>query len=250
MKNLRFVLLKSAYDCWKNPLTQDLLMQTINLKLQGYGREYAYGTLPIDTFDFVGTQHLVCQEEANGKLSVIMGYKTSTLKRSRLHNLTFHGLAILENSGATEHAAAVRKILADCERSETEISYDGSWTMAPAAHQDRDLARHLKEVMAAIQVFYHEQEGVNQIIGFGMLRFKTDQYFKNLGYQAVCGNDGQPLPPFRMSTLQHEPAVLLHLTRFTDIARARAAKLESIWSNRLVIDVQDAAAERIFKAAA
>lgn len=233
IKNLRLVIMDRPYDTWDNVKTQSLFLKTVSLKLKNYLGEYPYGVLPVDTCDFIGTHHLICQE-FNGELMPLMGYKSTTLSRSKQHNITFPALAILQSSGALQHAQEVQKILNRCETQDTEISYDGSWTIAQSVRQNREFADELKKTMMAIQVHYHIRDKIPEMVGFGMIRFKTNRYFEEMGYkQFTC--EGTPLPPVKMSTLQNEPAILLHLQKFSDTALALADQYSYLWDNRLII---------------
>jgi hypothetical protein len=229
----QLVIIDCPYDTWSNQLTRDLFADTIQLKLDGYLASYPYGALPVDTTDFIGTHHIVC-EKKNGSLVPVMAYKTTALTRCKIHNLTFPALSLMQAAGAKKHAEEVMRIIAAASENQHEISYDGSWTMDPAIRRDKTRSEYLKKIMTAINVQYHISSHVPEILGLGLLRFKTEQYFKNIGYRQLSQGD-QLLPPISMGSLQNESVVLMHLTEFTKEALATAQEFNWLWEKRIEI---------------
>jgi hypothetical protein len=227
------VVLDCAYDTWGNPQTRELLLRTLSLKLNGYLSAYPYGTLPIDTTDFICAHLLICERRSH-ELFPVMGYKCTSLDRSKTHRLAFPCQAILQASGADAHLKQAEQIVGEAVSAGRRISYDGSWTLDPVIRADEILAPRFKDALIALNVLHHLDSDIPEILGFGMPRFKTDQFFRFIGYEPVSGGDG-PLPELKMSTLQNEPAVLMHLRKFTDLALAVAKRFEPLWRNRIEI---------------
>jgi hypothetical protein len=92
---LKIIVLNSPYDTIQNPLTQSLLAKTIAMKIAGYRKHYPYGVLPADSYDFVAT-HLILCEENNGDYEPLMGMKFTTYERCKIHNLEFPILHIVD----------------------------------------------------------------------------------------------------------------------------------------------------------
>jgi hypothetical protein len=100
--NLQIVVLESPYDNMNDPLVRDLFSKIVQLKIEGYRLVYPYGVLPVDSYDFIATHHLVCRE-INGSYQVLMGVKYITLKKCLTHNLPFPGIALLRTAKAVSH---------------------------------------------------------------------------------------------------------------------------------------------------
>ena len=164
----------------------------------------------------------------------MMGYKTVTLSRCKIHNLTFPLLSMMEASGAKNHAEEVKKVLADAQERQIEISYDGSWTMDPELRNDKAESEYLKDLMTGIYTQYHSHFRIPEILGLGLLRFKTEQYFQNIGFELIH-KGGQVLPSVEMKSLQNEPVILMHLKAFSEEALAKSQEFKPIWDNRIEI---------------
>jgi hypothetical protein len=238
LQKLRWVVLESPYDSWANEKTgqktRDLFEKTIGLKLAGYRREYSYGVLPVDTTDFIAIHQLICEEREDG-LYPLLGYKTVTWERAKLHNLPFPGLNLVRASQAPLHERAVQAILDDCQKKAISIAYDSSWTMAAEARANPELKKTLREMFTAFYVLFHDAYRIQQLIGGGTIRFKTDEYFKYWGYEPISWN-GEVLPPIHNPQLLGEPVRVMHLREFSEEAREVAARWKLFWKRALIIE--------------
>jgi hypothetical protein len=235
------VVLDCAYDTWGNPQTRELLMRTLSLKLHGYLSSYPYGTLPIDTTDFICTHLLICEKRSH-ELLPVMGYKCTTLDRANTHRLALPCQAILQSSGAERHHRRVLQLLDEICAKGRRVSYDGSWTLDPEIRNDEDLSKRFKDVLMALNVLHHLDAGISDILGFGVPRFKTDQFFRCIGYERVS-DQGGVLPEIQQRSLQDESVVLMHLQKFSDIAMATGRRFRKSWDNRIEIADLGAAAK-------
>ena len=93
LRPYQLVILDCPYDTWDSQETRELFVKVVGLKLKGYLMSYPYGTLPVDTNDFVGTHHLIC-EKLDGQWVPVMGYKSITLSRCKQHQLTISPVGI------------------------------------------------------------------------------------------------------------------------------------------------------------
>ena len=98
-RKLKIVVLEAPYDSLKEKHAPDIFGKIISLKLQGYGPEYPYGTMPVDTNDFIATHLAVCVEDGS-ELKPIMAYKTVQQRKCRAHGVQFPGQYLPKISGA------------------------------------------------------------------------------------------------------------------------------------------------------
>jgi hypothetical protein len=235
--NLRIVVIDNPYDSLDNPMVQDLFAKTMALKIQGYRSVYPYGMLPTDTYDFVATHQLVCQEK-NGSYEVLMGYKSITLQRCQIHRLAFQPLAVLQASQATPHDQVMESILAKHAKNPEKISAGCGWTIHPSARENEILRKTLKDLMTTMLVYHEQETGTLERVCGAIPRVKTDNYFENLGYQRLSHN-GEVLPPFSAPSHFGEQAVMLHCPRFTEAAFTTAEHYRDIWDARVVVETQE-----------
>lgn len=246
-KNLRIVILNAPYDTLKNPEAQSLLGATLALKLDGYRRSYPYGVLPVDSYDFISTHHLVC-EEKNGSLIPLMGYRSVTLEAAKVFKMPFPGLAVVRSSGAKRHEAVLLRLIEEADNAKRPITYGSSWTISPQVTSGSAFRQHMKHLMTTMLVGYELGAGIEERFCCGVPAMKSDRFFQEVGYTRI-EEDGDPLPPFSQASLLGEEAVLLRCRTFSDKALEIADAHHEFWANRIVIDEGTAAREEIRKTA-
>lgn len=232
-EELQLVSIECAYDVWNSDLVQDLFGKMVALKLKGYRARHPYGVLPVDTYDFIASHHLVCRRE-KGELFPVTGFKTTTLDRCRMHKLPFPGLTLVEAAGAPEHAEVVRGIIERCEREGIKLGYTSSWTIDPQAREDKEFVAHLRAIIEMIYVFFHREKQLDELIVGGTVRVGTDRLFETWGHEPLKRN-GVVLPPISVAHLLGDPVVVMYLRRFSDEVQARAEQLRALWKNRIVL---------------
>lgn len=232
VNKLKFVILGSPYDTWKHPLTEKLFARLMGLKLSGYGHEYPYGVLPVDTTDFIADHLIICEEDDLG-LKPICSIKSTSLEQCKIHNVTFPALALMRQAEAFEHAYAIEKIMNKATSEKADLRYVGSWTIDPEQRGNKEWGDIMRELFSAMFVSYH-LESKSQTIAGGTLRFKIDKYVQWLGHQPLSMN-GQPLSTVRVQHLAGEENLFTHLTSFTFEARSVAKKWQTLWDERIVI---------------
>ncbi|OFZ18460.1 MAG: hypothetical protein A2X94_00505 [Bdellovibrionales bacterium GWB1_55_8] len=248
LRDLKIVVIDNPTKTWAESLTTDLFTKTVDLKLRGYGVEYQRGVLPIDTSDFYGVHQLVCRQTSSG-LVPLMGYRSTTLERSRLYGQTFGGLSLVRAANAAQHDRAIQDILNRCESQGRSITYTGSWTIDPEARKNPELSHLLNELFAAMYVLFHLEAGIQEIITGGTLRFKVDRLLVRWGHEYLQSN-GTRLPPIRVANLVSEPVVIMHLREFSHEVREQVNKWRFFWNQRLMITVpSDSSLDQKSKAA-
>lgn len=237
LKSFQLVTLDCFYDTWLQPFSQQMFSKILQLKLKGYLQEYSYGTLPVDTTDFLATHHALCQK-INGELIPVMAYKTMPFSRCRSHNLVFPALSILGREGFEEHKKSVQAVLDQCTREQTEISYDSSWTIDPEFRKDRELATEFRNIFQMTHILHHQLSSRKVSMICGILRFKTEKFFEKWGYEPLKTEKLEPLSPFQHASLKSEPAIMMMASKFTESAKALAENYREIWDSRILISPQ------------
>ncbi len=235
---LRCVILDRIYDIWDDPQAQALFQELVNLKRSGFGREYGYGVLPVDTLDLVSTHFAVC-EERDGRLIPLMGARMTTLKRCRLFNQTFPALQLCTLASAPYHGSAFQQMIDGCSSGNgANPSYWGLWTIHPDARQDRHLAAFLIKSLGGVGHWLARELGVtDQILG-ATLRFKVDRTGRTWGFEPLQ-LDGQDLPPLYVAHLLGEAVLLMRQTEPSANALELMEEFREFWDQRLVFAPQD-----------
>ena len=231
---LKVVVVDAAYDTLDHPLTQALLPKVMAMKIAGYGKEFPYGALPVDVGDIIGVHLLVC-EEWGGKLEPLMGLKSVSGRRCEIHRIEFPALHLACPHELPRHHAAVRTAMDDILKKRERFAYSCSWTMAPIARQDRELAKLLKHINMAFFVFYYQDYNIPHIFAGATLRFKVDEWKSFLGFEPM-EFEGSVLPDFPCTSFFGEPVRLMYLSRFTSEALELAKTFRSLWDQRITLD--------------
>lgn len=241
-RDLKLVVLDCPYDTWNQELTRQFFLQEVSLKFAGYKGEYPYGVLPVDTSDFVAVHVLVCRDEG-GKLTPLMGYRSITDTRCQAHGLPFPAVTLCRMAGAPVHERLVQAIVEASRKRGEEVAYDSTFTMDPATKGDRPLRELLKDILIACQYLHKVENQVVETICGGTIRFKTDQYFKRIGYEPLTAPSGEILPPIQVANLLGEDVRVMRLREFPEEALRLGDAWKFFWRSRLQIDAPEALRE-------
>jgi hypothetical protein len=247
-RSIKIVILDCPYAHWLDPKVRDIFHQTVQLKLDGYFKEYASGCLPIDASDFFTIHVLVCEERPDATLEVLQGFKMTPWHRSMQFNLDFPALSMASASRAPGHVQAVRKILGRCARERKVLTYVHGWTIRPEIRKDRELTAVLRDLTVATHTRVFQHYGVDESIICGSVKFKTDRFLQRLGYQPLKLK-GHDLPTFHQQTLANEEVLMLHMDKVSEEAEHVSQQFELLWRRRITIGGEPVAAPGAAKAA-
>ena len=239
LKNMRFVIIESPYDSWNHPLMEQVFARMIGMKLRGYGKEYPYGVMALDTTDFISEHLLICEETSEGLIPIV-GNKSVPLSKCDFHHVPFPGLSCLEEAKAHEHAKVMNQIMDRCRKDGVDLRYAGSWTMEAKERGNREWSLALRDLFTAIYTFYYQSLPNCEVITGGTCRFKVDSYVKWLGHEALTLN-GKELDPINVFHLAGEKVLWTHLKKFTPEAEAVAGLYQHLWENHVRIKAVDLA---------
>ena len=236
LNKLKLVVLKCPYTTWHDPVTQYFFNKTIELKIDGYQRKHFYGVLPFDQTDFVADHLLICTDDKYDvkNLIPISGVKSLPHDICNPFKIDFTVSAFFKKSNQLKHLASVEESVAECLKANRRISYYSSWTQSPQIRKDPETVARMKEIFAAMTVFHHCEENITDLLGLGLPKFNTDQFFMNWGFERSTVN-GAPVENVPLSFLDGIDCVLMHLRGYSDYAKSMTEKYMSLWSDRLVV---------------
>lgn len=223
---LKIVVLQNPTATWSQSRTQELFSQLIQLKHDGYALEYSPGVTPYDAADFIGTHLIICEEGERGQLKPVVAYKSLTLEEADFHRILFTPRGILSSSN--QDTERLESIIRNARDSGTRLSYDNAWTMLPSVRKNREYSKMLRDLTTTIGVFYHYEFQIPEWLVIGIVRFKTDQYFRWMGHKEIT-------PEFPFFSSYDEPAYLLHLNSYSKESQEIAERYKRMWDEKLVI---------------
>jgi hypothetical protein len=236
---LRAVILECPYNFLAsrtgNELTPELVLWTklLRLKAQGYGKEYAYGVLPMDTADFVGNHIFVCEDRPEG-LEPQFGFKSITLQKCQLHHLEFPIFPLIRTALNAQIGKGiemeVKARLEDALKSGAQVGYNGSFTVHP---EMRAKKAEIPFWNMALMLFsqYYLSYGISQVIAGASARFKVDREKVRLGFQYL------PFQAIEMEAFNGDPVHVMHLTQFSEEMHqlVQAPGYRELWENRRIL---------------
>ncbi|MGZ3725656.1 MAG: hypothetical protein ACXWQQ_07640 [Pseudobdellovibrio sp.] len=240
MKNIKIVIMESPYDCWNEEAVGNFFKDIIGVKLRGYGREHAYGVLPVDGADLISTHLSVCRLENDGYLRPLMAIRWTSLQKCRLHFLNFPGMSLLQQAQQPEHVIALEKIIAELDKNNRDLFYSGSLSIDPLWKKDKAESLFLRELLTTMYVHYQRQKGYAELMAGGTVRFKIDQWLESIGHTPLHENI------INVKHLAGEAVRVMHLRDFSFEALRIAKKWEHLWDERMIIG-NTAAASKVIK---
>jgi len=129
---------------------------------------------------------------------------------------------------------ALYSIVEECKKNKREISYYSSWTIHPKIRENKLNVKFLKEVLTAVTLLHHKEQQVHELLGLGVPRFKTNEYFTTWGYEEVK-YQGKLLPRIYIETYSNVEVVFMHLKEFSNYAYLMSEKYLNLWKERIKI---------------
>jgi hypothetical protein len=231
--DFQIVILDSPYDCLGRSDAQKFFGSFMDLKLRGYGCEYPYGVMPVDTTDFIAT-HLGVFMHRGGDWVPIAAYKSISEKKCRLHGVQFSGVQVPLSSGASQAVRAVESLIEKSKQTGSFLTYEGGWTIDPSIRKDPALVTEVHHLCTTMHISQHLLYGKIDSICCGLLRFRTDRIMKGWGYH-VLSYEGQEIQPFAQASLKGEMVHMHHTTQFSEEALKTAENYAHYWNNRIQI---------------
>ncbi len=242
MKNVKIVVLESPYDSWHDSSVGNLLRDLMGVKLRGYGRQYPYGVLPVDGADLISTHLAVCRVEDDGYLRPVMAIRWTSLKKCRLHFMSFPGMSLLQQAAVPEHVSALERIIADLDKRDTDLFYSGALSIDPLCKTDKEQSLFLRELLTLMYVQYQKQSGFSELMAGGTVRFKIDSWLADIGHEPLHDE------PIKVKHLAGETVRVMHLREFSFEALKIAKKWKHLWDERLIVGAPPATLSDLKKA--
>lgn len=217
------------------PPELELWTKLLQLKANGYGREYTYGVLPMDSADYVGNHIFVCEDRPGG-LEPQFGFKSITWQRCLTHHLEFP-IFPLVRSGRNEQTAKlveaeVRSRIRAALQSGDQVGYNGSFTVHPEMRAKKN---EIPFWNMALMLFtrYYQTYGIRQIIAGAAAKFKVDREKLRLGFEYL------PYEAISMEAFNGDPVHVMHLTEFSEEMKtlSKQPEYQELWESRLTLKV-------------
>ena len=234
LDRLQVVVLDCPFDTFADPLTQKYFGRYIALKLDGFMNEYEKGILPLGAYDFIGTIVMICEKNGD-ELQPITCFKSTTLDRAKEFNLAFELTHLFHTEAERENCEYVEGLISRVVSEGKKLGYNSSWTMSAKWGRGTPLRKFMLNLSVSALANYYTEYGIQEVLSAGVLRFKIDQFQKNMGFDFIQYN-GKALPPMETWFAKKEKVLLMHLTKFSVETLAAAKAYRSLWDRRITLD--------------
>lgn len=233
MENLQVVILKCPYINWAQEKTQKFFSKMVSLKLKSYCEKHHVGVMPVDATDFISDHILICSSN-NGELTPVLGVKSLDYERCKTFHVDFTIESFLKRGEHYEHLDFLYDTIKQCENNNRKISYYSSWATLPTVTRNRPLSNYLKKIFTGLTVLHHNEEGISDLLGLGVPKYRTDNFFYKWGFERVAhnGTDLENIPFFILGNID---GVFIHLKEYSQLALDCAEEALDLWEDRLVI---------------
>lgn len=235
-RGLKILVIDHPYRALGHPETQHLFGRLMGMKIAGYRAAYPFGVLPVDTYDFVASHILVCVPEGSDGWKPLGAGRVISEERCEAHRLPFPAQALLRDaqSDTSRHLQAVEEIVAAARSRMKRLDYHSSWTLSPALRDQPELRRFVRDVMVSTLITRMVEDVEREHLLCGVLRMKTDELFKWVGYEPLKAGT-EVLPEILQRSLFGEPVLMFHSTGVTAEAREMTQRFRALWEERQIL---------------
>ena len=232
--DVKLVTLDDFYHTVDQEPSREFFGKMSRLRAQGYGPDYPDNYLPMDAADLVCRHHLMCRPGPDGSWQPFAGFRQIPIDRCDRHGLDVPLLHTVRKAGASLASETLEAFLAKGREASREMIYSASLTMCKDLRGDRDLAKLVRELLAAFLTDDHFRGGQAPTLGAAVLRFKTHLWFPEIGFQPLQSG-GQDLPVIQNHAAGGEPFIIMHIESPSLWARQCLARHQKIFEERLWI---------------
>lgn len=234
MFDFKIVILDSPYDQLHDPRVRQILNDTMQMKIDGFKTGFPDGVLPIDSADMVATHLLVCAEYGE-KLLPVCGFKVITPDVASKHRIEFPLLSLLKSSNAFEHYEHVKEKISKLK---DKVVWGYSYTFLPSIRKDREVVNKVKDILTAVNYHFLKEIGCRLSYVSGVVKYKTDLYFKEAGYMP-CSSNQEELPTIEQFSLWGEVVQLMEMEEFGEKSLFVGKTYQKLWDERIVFSMKN-----------
>jgi hypothetical protein len=145
-------------------------------------------------------------------LMPIAGFRQVLLSVSDAYRITAPFLALVEDSKCQEQLKVLKGVVNNHRTQSRELISSGGFTIRKEYRGGGGLSATIRELVVALMYSDYHEYGNATHIGGGVVRFKTDQLWLQVGYKPIESN-GVILPPVGVATAPNEKVVVMVMDR-------------------------------------
>ncbi len=228
MSKFELVVLETPCQSWENKETQAMFTKMALMKIKGYQYEYGPRVLPVDDYDFIGANLLIC-ENIGGELIPVSGTKIVKYSHCRYYNRKFPPVELVGSGGNNQCQAAMLNIVDEVSATQKDITYAYAWTTVPEFRKTM-YSSLLRKMVIGFWILYQFNEKIKDFFVSGTLKIKTDKFFLDMGCVPVTDNSY-----YYLKGIYNEKALMMKNSTFSDAILKDIEELRPMWNNRIIV---------------
>lgn len=228
-KDIQVVIVRGFFDQLNDPFMSDLFVKILQLKKNGYQTKHSSRFLPVAANDFFCLHLILCQKET---MTPILCSKIVSYNDCEFYNTQFPLLG-LSDFLKPEQQVEVEKIIYERVNSGKDLSYSGGLTINPD-YKGLGLSSFFKDMYAGIHYLVHKHQGLQTMMGFGIVKVGTDVFFRTWGVQPLKVNDEEMAPTSLPFTNGAESLLMwADLGDLSPYKLEMGKRFENLWDERI-----------------
>jgi hypothetical protein len=235
-KNFKFVVIRSPHELMEDELTRDLFPKLVQLKVEGYRKEYGNYVLPFDTSDFIATHLVLCEIQKDGSFIPVLAFKSVTLEMCDNYKIPFPILSMLEGNHKKTILGTIDRYRAT--NSQSQLAYNGSFTILPRLRENKVLMKYLWEITSSLLVNYYLEYQIPHVFALCVTKFHIHIKKEELGWNFIDSEDGV-LGPYSCKAFHDTTLVPMEFSTLSQKGIDAAARFKDMWTDRMTLDLEN-----------
>jgi hypothetical protein len=236
-KKYRFIVIRSPHELMENEFVRNLFPKVIQLKVEGYRKEYGNYVLPFDSSDFIATHLVLCELQKDGSYIPVLGFKSVTLQMCDDYRIPFPILSMLENDNNK------KTILGTMDgyratNSQSQLAYNGSFTILPRLRENKVLMKYLWKITSSLLVNYYIEYQIPHVLALCVTKFHIHLKKQELGWNFIQSENGI-LGPYNCKAFFDTTLVPMEFSNLSIKGIEAAARFKDMWLNRITLDLEN-----------
>jgi hypothetical protein len=204
---------------------RDFFSEVLALRFKGYRENYGELSLPLDTYDLIGT-HLILAKVDKSKLTPVSCIRSITQEQAQKYGHEFPFLPHMFPEGNSRLEETCREFI----NTHSNVCYTNNYTMIS------NLSEEQKEFIGmmsfSLYYNYHIENNISNFITAASDKFKVYRSRMAIGYEYI--NDNSDFSTFNANHIMGEKFRAMKMTEFSDLSKALGAKFNTMFEDRLV----------------
>lgn len=241
-KNFKFVVIRSPHELMDNALTRDLFPKLVQLKVEGYRKEYGNYVLPFDSSDFIATHLVLCEIQKDGSYIPVLAFKSVTLEMCDNYRIPFPIISMLENEN---HKKTILDTVESyrATNSKSQLAYNGSFTILPRLRENKVFMKYLWDIAFSLLGNYYVEYQIPHVLALCVTKFHIHFKKEEMGWNFIKSETGI-LGPYSCKAFHDTTLVPMEFRNLSQKGIDATARFKDMWMDRMTLDFENITKEK------